>query len=862
MIILKNLNKYYKSGGQNFHALKNVNLTFGEKGMNFILGKSGSGKSTLLNVIGGIDSYDSGELIIDGVNTKEYNKKKYNTYRNTYIGFIFQEFNVLKGLSVYENIAISLELQHQDLKANAEKIQNIIDKVGLTGLENRMMNQLSGGQRQRVAIARSLIKNPRVIIADEPTGNLDSKNSKIIMDLLKELSLDHLVIIVTHNDQLAKDYSDRTIKIKDGIITEDTLNEELVETDYSLKPISVPTKTSFNLSIKSIFKNFKRFVFMILLFSIALIFAGVVINMALADTTLTYSQYQDEYNNNIVGIKSEYSTRGFTVDSAFYDFQIDQFEDKYINENNEKITTVLKGMQFELPIDRNSIMDEEFYLNSINYVYNNSYLPKNVRYVASENIKDEDNDDIIPITITDYLAESLMFHKFFGNTVTSINQLLGKYLTFDCLNKKLIIKNILRTDYAEHKENFKYFNKNAANDSKAQKAFYDNMPYYNAIFMDKSLYAEFFSYDNIKYFYNDVIYDMVNDTGYGTNVKLTTWPVENDFILNKDATAPTKKGENEHVHVAVTSGFFKNILNITIDESEITEENSKCDLLFDKVHFEIPVHTDNTLTDYNMVPIYATNYVSLTRYVPAGLTFEIRAVIDNDDEAIMYFAPNEDFPNVYSTDGKVSKDSDYNKVLSSTLVQGGYITLFNQQFDDLTKANLTKNEYLEENSKLYRQLINNEMTISNESFEKVLLVDDFINDNLALFVAVFFVFALFSTLLIFNFIIINIKNSTRDIGIYMSLGFSGWKISLIYLFQVIILGIVAFIISLIGTGVFLLVLDSNFTAISSVNLSIIKMSFIGSAIVLLIALLTPIISVIIPLINLSRKNPVDVIKTI
>ena len=123
MIELKNINKIYKSKGQEFQALNDINLVFGDKGMNFILGKSGSGKSTLLNVIGGIDSYDSGELIIDGVNTKSYKKSDYNTYRNTYIGFIFQEFNVLKSLTVYENIALSLELQHKNLKDEAENIQ-------------------------------------------------------------------------------------------------------------------------------------------------------------------------------------------------------------------------------------------------------------------------------------------------------------------------------------------------------------------------------------------------------------------------------------------------------------------------------------------------------------------------------------------------------------------------------------------------------------------------------------------------------------------------------------------------------------------------------------------------------------------
>ena len=142
MIKITNLNKYYKTGSTSFHALKDVNLEFGEKGMHFILGKSGSGKSTLLNIIGGIDKYDSGEIIVDNVSTKSFSKKQLNTYRNTYVGFIFQEFNVLKSLTVYENIALSLELQHKKIKDHHEDIMKIIELVGLTGLEKRMMNDL------------------------------------------------------------------------------------------------------------------------------------------------------------------------------------------------------------------------------------------------------------------------------------------------------------------------------------------------------------------------------------------------------------------------------------------------------------------------------------------------------------------------------------------------------------------------------------------------------------------------------------------------------------------------------------------------------------------------------------------------
>ena len=223
MISLHNINKFYNSGTQKFHALKDVNIVFPEKGMVFIVGKSGSGKSTLLNVIGGIDSYDSGELIIDGLNTKNFSRNDFNSYRNSYIGFIFQEFNVIKNLTVFENIALSLQLKNESIKDNYDLIMNTIEVVGLKGKEKRKMNQLSGGERQRVAIARALVKNPKVIIADEPTGNLDKNNRDIVMDILKNLSTNHLVLIVTHDKFLSKKYSNYEITLKDGQIIHNTL---------------------------------------------------------------------------------------------------------------------------------------------------------------------------------------------------------------------------------------------------------------------------------------------------------------------------------------------------------------------------------------------------------------------------------------------------------------------------------------------------------------------------------------------------------------------------------------------------------------------------------------------------------------
>ena len=220
MIEIKNIVKTYrpKKGGE-VKALDDVSLKFPEKGLVFILGKSGSGKSTLLNVMGGLDTADSGEIIIKGKSSKEFSTGDFDSYRNTYLGFIFQEYNILEDFNVGANIALALKLQ--GAKATDEKINEILDEVGLSGYGKRKPNELSGGQKQRVAIARALVKNPEIIMADEPTGALDSGTGIQVFDTLKKLSKDKLVIVVSHDREFAESYGDRVIELKDGKVISD-----------------------------------------------------------------------------------------------------------------------------------------------------------------------------------------------------------------------------------------------------------------------------------------------------------------------------------------------------------------------------------------------------------------------------------------------------------------------------------------------------------------------------------------------------------------------------------------------------------------------------------------------------------------
>lgn len=220
MLETKDLCKTYKpKKGVPVLAIDHVSLKFPEKGMVFLLGKSGSGKSTMLNLLGGLDSYDEGEIIIRGISSKDFNQQSFDSYRNTYVGFIFQEYNVLEEFTVGANIALALELQGK--KAQDEEINRILKDVDLEGFGDRKPNELSGGQKQRVAIARALVKNPQIIMADEPTGALDSNTGRAVLDTLKKLSQDKLVIVVSHDREYAEQYADRIVELADGKVIRD-----------------------------------------------------------------------------------------------------------------------------------------------------------------------------------------------------------------------------------------------------------------------------------------------------------------------------------------------------------------------------------------------------------------------------------------------------------------------------------------------------------------------------------------------------------------------------------------------------------------------------------------------------------------
>ncbi len=257
MLELKKIHKSYQVGTNKQHVLKGISINFRQNEFVSILGQSGSGKTTLLNIIGGLDHYDEGNLIIEGVSTRQYKDKNWDSYRNHRVGFIFQSYNLITHQTILANVELALTLSGVSKKERRKKAIEALTKVGLKEHLFKKPNQLSGGQMQRVSIARALVNNPDIILADEPTGALDSHTSVQIMNILKEIAEDKLVIMVTHNPELAHEYSTRIVELKDGVILSDTNpydetkeKEEIIENRQTEK-----TSMSFWASLALSFNN-------------------------------------------------------------------------------------------------------------------------------------------------------------------------------------------------------------------------------------------------------------------------------------------------------------------------------------------------------------------------------------------------------------------------------------------------------------------------------------------------------------------------------------------------------------------------------------------------------------------------------
>ena len=283
MIVINNLTKKYPgvNKGEEVIALNDISLFLPDNGFIAVYGASGCGKSTLLNILGGLDTADFGTMIVNGRDTTGFKAHDWDSYRNQEVGFIFQNYFLLPHLNVFDNIAVTLQMSKQT-NGMKKRIHDALNEVGLAGYSKRFPKQLSGGQQQRVAIARALVTNPSIILADEPTGALDEKSSKSVMKTLKEISQKHLVVMVTHNERMAKEYADRMIEISYGKIVEDAIIQPEADEIVCKSPlikVHLPLKTSLKWSVRNVVKKKGRSIPIAIASAIGLASAGIVLSM-------------------------------------------------------------------------------------------------------------------------------------------------------------------------------------------------------------------------------------------------------------------------------------------------------------------------------------------------------------------------------------------------------------------------------------------------------------------------------------------------------------------------------------------------------------------------------------------------------
>lgn len=370
MLEIKHIKKSYKTGDFVQKALNDVSIQFRQNEFVAILGPSGSGKTTLLNVLGGLDHYDSGDLIINGKSTKNFKAADWDAYRNNSVGFIFQSYNLIGHISIQDNVEMALTLSNVKKKERRKRAREALKSVGLLEHAHKRPNQLSGGQMQRVAIARSLVNNPDIILADEPTGALDSNTSKQIMDLIQKIASDKLVIMVTHNQDLAYQYATRVIEVKDGKVVSDSnplTKEEQEEEQYKLKKTKMSFMEALYLSFNNIMTKKGRTLITAFASSIGII--GIALILSLSNG---FDLQIDKFERGILSaMPIMISKQSMDLDEESLVQLTGEEQEKY----PDKQTVIPKDNALESLVHQNKIND-----NYIDYIEN---IPSDLVYGVS-----------------------------------------------------------------------------------------------------------------------------------------------------------------------------------------------------------------------------------------------------------------------------------------------------------------------------------------------------------------------------------------------------------------------------------------------------------------------------------------------
>ncbi len=479
MLNIKKITKSYRTGDFVQHALKGVSIDFRNNEFVSILGQSGSGKTTLLNILGGLDRYDSGDLLINNTSTKKFKDRDWDAYRNNCVGFIFQSYNLITHISILSNVEMALTLSNVSKSKRRTKALKALDEVGLKEHAHKKPNQLSGGQMQRVAIARALVNDPEIILADEPTGALDTKTSEQIMDLIKKIAEKKLVIMVTHNPEIAKKYSSRIIELKDGEVVKDSNVYKGEKNDSKL--VIRKTKMSFfsaiSLSFNNILTKLGRTTLTALASSIGII--GIALILALSNGFDIQIQEFEKNSLSSLPIMITKETTEFTEDGvpegvqelqekeSFIDDKVvypskNLIENTHLNNFTTEYIDLIEGIEEQYVSGISYNMGSAFniiYKNSDKYEYANSMSSSMSSFPTTDGVSIlDDSFDLLHGNMPSNINEVVVILDEYNGIPSSVIKLLGLDSEQDEINFDELIgqefKIVLNDDYYQNIGNF------------------------------------------------------------------------------------------------------------------------------------------------------------------------------------------------------------------------------------------------------------------------------------------------------------------------------------------------------------------------------------------------------------------------
>lgn len=847
MLELKKITKIYEVAGEKQKALDEISISFRKNEFVSILGQSGSGKTTMLNIIGGLDDYTSGDLIINNISTKEYKDRDWDTYRNHRVGFVFQSYNLIPHQTALQNVELALTLSGVGKEERRKKAKQVLKKVGLENHMNKKPNQMSGGQMQRIAIARALINDPDILLADEPTGALDSETSIQIMELLKEIAKDKLVIMVTHNPDLAYEYSTRIVKLLDGQIIDDSNpfdkeEKEEKNTRKKSKKTSMNFKTALSLSLNNLLTKKGRTLLTAFAGSIGIIGIALIlslshgINKYIEKTEQeTLGQYPLTIERQSVDMSSMLSTFMGNSDNEEYDddlvHQRNIMGDMFESISNDVQENNLKELKEYFESDKSNIKD---YVTEISYSYN---IPLNIYKNDTTKVT-----RVNPTTVMDALGMNASGVSSVYSSYMSNYDVFYKMMDNEDFNKQQY--NLVAGDWPkEYNEAVIILTEN--------NEISDYTLYSLGILDQDDLKQQFInmtsgkevSFEKNTYTYDDLLnlsFKIIPTTDYykKTNGIWINMSQDDDYMKKVLTNAEELKivgiiKPNPEAVVTISTGLvgYKSVLyNHLIDKinnSDIAKEQ-----------LANPDKNIFTGTKFNERSFDINNLTQSQMQALSKMT---------DEERMLYIQNlTNNMTSIYENNLKTLGITDES--------EPDTIYIYPKDFDskeEITKIIDKYNEDKDENDKItYTDVVGTMMS----SVSKIVNV---ISSVLIAFVAISLIV---SSIMIAIITYISVIERTKEIGILRAIGASKKDISRVFNAETLIEGLCAGVLGILITCLINIpanIIIKNVTGIS--NLSVLPIN--GAIILIIISVLLTVIAGFIPAKIASKKDPVEALRS-